>query len=67
MSITIPNAFCARDENMSVVVCLHFVHGIVLVLNELTIEEHALKNIRNFSDIKKSFEQNCFVGEDRKC
>ncbi len=67
MSIAMPNAFCAKEENMSVGVCLHFVHGIVLVLNELTIEEHSLKNIGNCLDIKKSFEQNCFVGEDRKC
>jgi hypothetical protein len=70
MFVAMVIAFSARKKNMSVDVCLHYVHRMTswtLILNLPIIEDIALKNISNCSDIKKSFEQKCFLGEDRKC
>ncbi len=63
-------AFPAGEDNISIDVCLHYVlrmTSLTLIPNLPIIEDIALKNTSNGSDIKESFEQKCFLGKDRKC
>jgi hypothetical protein len=69
-STEILHCISCRGKKMSIDLCLHYVQrmtSLTLIPNLPIIEDIALKNINNCANIKESFEQKSFVGEDRKC